>query len=249
MTRRPQSPPQPIRTLDETERKFLLGIDAVDELLARFYAQGLSEEIHGEPGARAFARTTYLDTNDFALYRSSFTSARRRLRIREYASAPPGEAPRLTGRCFLELKTSSGTRRAKERYEAAPARVEEILEGLRPPDLPGGIEEVLDSYRLLPRMTTWYRRFSLANADASFRFTVDAEIQFCKPTQPRPAGEIATPPALSSIVEGCIAEVKFAGPAPSWLDRAIAGLPEAPDFSKFRAGMEKVLGLDHLGNR
>jgi len=209
-----------------------------------------------------YTRTTYLDTDDFAYFRSCDGPVARRLRIREYASAyAVGETPVLSGMCFLELKQSAGTTRSKIRLEAPPAVLQEILEGRRAESAPvamaadadrrgegegDGMEplralEVLRSElaagRMAPRLSTMYRRTCMTGEGGRVRITLDEGLIFSLPQPIGAAGEPA--PARDVVATGParVLEIKHWGETPEWLARAVDGLSPAPSFSKFRVGM------------
>jgi hypothetical protein len=206
-----------------------------------------------------YTRTTYLDTDDFAYFRSCDGPVARRLRIREYASAyAVGETPILSGMCFLELKQSAGTSRSKIRLEAPPAVLQEILDGRRaegahvmPADRADegdgdGMEplralEVLRSElaagRIAPRLSTMYRRTCMTGEGGRVRITLDEGPIFSLPQPIGAAGEPA--PARNIVATGParVLEIKHWGETPDWLARAVDGLSPAPSFSKFRVGM------------
>jgi len=211
-----------------------------------------------------YTRTTYLDTDDYAYFRSCDEPVARRLRIREYAAAyAVGETPVLSGMCFLELKQSVGTTRSKIRLEAPPAVLQEILDGRRaasgPVVMPAdaaaeraaesdgdGMEplraiEVLRSElaagRLAPRLSTMYRRTCMTGEGGRVRITLDEGLIFSLPQPIGAAGEPA--PARDVVATGParVLEIKHWGETPEWLARAVDGLSPAPSFSKFRVGM------------
>lgn len=207
------------------EHKYLLDADA-----ARFVWAAASAHLKPmEDPARpiGFARTTYFDTRDLAYYRSARGPIARRIRVREYATATaPGAPPRLSDRCFLELKQSAGGLRVKTRIELEPETVAERLASH--PDAP-----------LAPVLTTWYRRSSLAE-DGCLRVTLDDEVCYCAPTA---VGSpcAGAPPRVLARGPAFVLEVKRWGDAPAWLRRALRGLEEAVDFSKFSSGMQAAI--------
>lgn len=195
----------------------------------------------------AYTRTTYLDTDRMDYYRSGDDgeSVHVRLRIREYAAASGLlDAPVLTGRCFLELKESIGPLRHKVRFAAPPRAVQRLVgraaavgDGAR---LNPSIARRLRQDRPEPRVTTWYRRASFADARARVRITIDDAVRICKPCWPGEAGAAAEPGDTIAEVGGLIVELKYSGDAPDWLTRAVANLPRASGLSKFVLAMRVI---------
>jgi hypothetical protein len=212
---------------DQGERKFLL-----DEPTARTVWQHASERLQLQlrDAARpvTYHRTTYFDTPDHVYYRGSGPVATR-IRVREYATAcAPGAAPTLMRPCFLELKQSAAGLRSKTRLEVTEAReVEKHLVQW------GGS-------RLVPCLTTWYQRSALTDATERIRITLDSDLRYCPP-QPLGAPCAADPEAVERVKQ-LILEVKVWGTHPHWLQRLLRTVCEAAEFSKFRSGMQAVLG-------
>ena len=204
------------------EHKYLLDADAALSVWAAASAHLLP--LHDPARPVGFVRTTYFDTRDLAYYRSARGPVARRLRVREYATATaPDEAPRLSDRCFLELKQSAGGLRQKTRIELPPHALAGYL--ARQPDAP-----------LAPVLTTWYRRTSLSDLDGRLRVTLDDGVCFCAPAA---VGSPCTggPQRVLAREPAFVLEIKRWGDAPAWLGRALRGLDEAVGFSKFSAGM------------
>ena len=204
----------------------------------------------------AWTRTTYLDTDDFAYLRSSATRTHRRLRVREYAAASAGNAPRLTGACFVELKENTGTLRSKIRCAAPAEDIAALLRG----EIPGGsrltsrsnaawialLKRIIDE-QPRPRVTTWYRRDTLLAESGRVRVTVDAGFAVCAPVAPGAPGTPATPATILESLDATIVEVKLAGEKPEWLSRAMETVEEAHGFSKFRRAMEVIAAVPSRG--
>jgi hypothetical protein len=218
-------PVGPAAPASQHEHKYLPDAEAARSVWAVASAHLRALEDPARP--IAYVRTTYFDTPDLTYYRSARGPVARRIRVREYASATaPGEPPRLSERCFLELKESAGGQRSKLRLELEPQEVALHLENH--PDAP-----------LAPVLTTWYRRRSLADAGERLRVTLDEEVCFCAPTT------VGSPCAdvLGRIVArgpAFVLEVKRWADAPPWLGRTLGSIREAVGFSKFSAGMLAV---------
>jgi hypothetical protein len=204
-------------------------------------------EVHqpGEP--IAYTRTTYLDTDELDLLRAP-GPIRRRLRIREYASAPDlGSPGTLTGVAYLELKASADGHRAKARVAIAQPTIERLLAG----ETPHAAFEVLarrtaadwlTGATFRPRMTTWYRRTSMI-APCGLRVTLDHGVAFCAPTFATVPGGLAAPSDVVGTWPPTVLEIKASGPLPTWLARELHGLEPSTGLSKFEAGMRAVCKL------
>ncbi|MBI2894829.1 MAG: VTC domain-containing protein [Deltaproteobacteria bacterium] len=239
------------RWTSEVERKLVMTRSGVERFLDAV-APWIHEEIYDAARPVAYARTTYLDTDRLEYFRSGRTgSFHRRLRIREYASAQDlAGAPALTGACFLELKENAGPLRHKVRFASTPDRIDQIVRSH------GELEESTAELGLLarrlradrptPRVTTWYRRSSFADADCRVRITVDSGIELCGPVSPGAAGSLAEPPTVLGRVDGWIVELKHAGQPPEWLARAVSRLPPARGLSKFALGMRAMAAITTL---
>jgi hypothetical protein len=185
--------------------------------------------------------TTYLDTSDLRYFLSFDGTVARRLRIREYENG----AGAASSACYLELKQTSSSKRSKVRLAAPFPILARLIEG--DPEVGDGwavddprraalraLREELAQGQVAARVGTWYRRRCLTTGPA-LRVTLDEELTFFhpgalgapRPKQPEP---LALGPAQ-------VLEVKYAGELPSWLEHALRGLTEAPQFSKFRTGM------------
>jgi hypothetical protein len=187
--------------------------------------------------------TTYLDTSDRRYLRSCDGPIARRLRIREYEGATPGDqaAP-----CYLELKQTVGTSRSKVRLAAPIAVLARLvagdpLEGLLRDREPGDValrELALELAQgpLAPCVGTSYQRRCLV-AGPALRVTLDEDLTFFHP------GALGAPHASQAALAvgpSWVLEVKYGGLMPAWLSDALAGLDELPELSKFRLGMMAV---------
>ena len=209
-------------------------------------------EVHDPDRPVQWTRTTYLDTDELAYYRSGATrGASRRLRIREYASAPDlVEPPLLTGDCLLELKESLGNTRSKVRLHASPEIITTLVDSSGH-EMPGTARgdsravEMLRSWlrrdRPRPRATTWYRRVARTGDAGNVRISVDRALFFARPESVGRAGMPAEPCGIVARAAEQVVEVKLTADAPTWLRKAMATLPESAGFSKFRVAMNAVL--------
>ena len=224
----------------EQERKFLVD-EAAALAFLRTIAPHVEPLVHDPARPAAWNRTTYFDTDDLAYLRGGW----RRLRVREYASAEHDDAPpRLTGDCWLELKETEGTTRAKSRFRAPARVIAELVErGERPASGDDDALAVLAACfredRPRPVMTSWYRRAAwTATARTGLRITLDRNVEFGPPAE---IGAGARPATTTARVPGLILEVKHAlDDAPGWLLAALAEVPPQAPLSKYRLGMELV---------
>jgi hypothetical protein len=244
---------------DEHEIKFAVPMSQVDVFFAETGGR-LCPQVYDEALPVAFSRTTYLDTPELSYLASSKEPVSRRLRIREYAgAAAAGEPVRLMDLCYLEYKESQAGQRSKARVRVAAHDIAEILhrparlvDGLRNP----GKSELrsaqvlvreLEGKRLLPQLTTWYRRQSLRDASGCVRVTLDTELAFCHPVGLGAAGNAGQPVLPAERVAGhapaCLLEVKSMGEPPAWLERAMRtlGKPPGTRLSKYAMGMRMLL--------
>lgn len=236
----------------EHERKFLVPATLATVFLDA--VEGVTRvEIHDPSRPIAYARTTYLDTPSLGYLRSSASGVAKRLRIREYASAPDLETPPvLTGECFLELKESANSLRTKCRFAAPPEVIARLVQSGGemfvsnddPQSALGALVAMLREDLPAPRMTTWYRRVSRSGEGGRVRVTVDDGLCFARPRTVGMPGRLAAPAPEDVVaqVEGRVVEVKYRGKAPAWLVEALRILPETLGFSKFREGMAALLG-------
>jgi hypothetical protein len=245
----------------EHEQRFIL----TRAQAATFYAAvgpRASLELYDEVRPISYTRTTYLDTDDFAYFRSCDGPVARRLRVREYASASaPSEPAVLSSICFLELKQNAGTTRSKVRLSAPPAFLQQLIDGrdggggaasarklnaLAGAPVCGGIEALaaltaiqaeLAAAPMAPRLSTWYRRTCMTGESGRVRITLDEGLTFCRPQPLGQPGDRIEPRDVIATGPARILEIKFWGDAPEWLVRATVGLTGVPNFSKFRIGM------------
>jgi hypothetical protein len=203
-------------------------------------------EIYDPERPISYTRTTYLDTNDLAYFRTGGGAPARRLRVREYAVAStPKDAPVISGVAFVELKEHDGPARRKVRLAASPAEIAHLLaerEAGPAPTMTAVQAEIARELALptmAPRLATWYRRLCLTAEGRRVRITVDENLTFC---QPQPIGEAGAPAApgereVIAAFPARVLEVKHCGEMPFWLGPALESLEPADSFSKFRMGM------------
>ncbi len=217
-----QTAPAGLLPSSESERKFLLDTETANDIWLRA-SRRLRPQVRDAARPVTYHRTTYFDTPDHAYYRGTGPIARR-VRVREYATAPhEGEALWLMRPCFLELKQSAHGLRSKTRME---------IEG---PDLEGHLTRCC-GHGLEPCLTTWYRRSALTGDSERIRMTLDMDLRYCAPEAI--GAPCRTPATEFARASSLVLEIKTWGPLPFWLRSLVRRLQEAADFSKFRAGMQ-----------
>jgi hypothetical protein len=233
----------------EHEERFLL----TRKQVARFFSAitpRATLETYDRAKPVSYTRTTYLDTDDFAYFRSCEGPLARRLRVREYAMASTlEEPPVLSGIAFVELKQNAGTARSKVRLSADPDLLRRLLDRNQPRDAAlatleplsalATIEREINTPSMAPRLTTWYRRACMTAEAGRVRITLDQNLTFYAPQTLGAVGEEVGPRVSDAIAAGParILEIKLWGEMPGWLGEALSGLRPAPHFSKFRMGM------------
>lgn len=234
----------------ESEYRYQLA-SAEARALVRLAADHLSHDVYNPKNPVSYTRTTYFDTADRALAKSLSEPVTRRLRVRQYASAPTTVAePLLDSSAFLECKDSSGLRRLKTRYRTRPETLRALLTG----SLATVSEEDMKALRAQPRLyefvrairreeyqpvfSTWYRRVSLSTTGV--RITIDENVNFCGPQAIGDVGTRARPKHTFDLLAGRIVEIKLTGAAPSWLANAMVSLPSVATPSKFQRGLSAI---------
>ena len=198
------------------ERKFLLDRTQASRLLAVARSR-MAPDRPGE-SKRAPTFTTYFDTEDRELYRR--LEGVFRVRVREYAD----------GARFLEAKYGTGVRRTKVRLPMRGPFREVWAELLRalPDDV--AITDRLREGDLAPCLTTTYARQSFRSPNEGLRVTLDTGFAVSTPSNE----------AEVSFGDRLVAEVKYLGSIPPWLERELARFDEAHGFSKFRWGCAAI---------
>jgi hypothetical protein len=203
-------------------------------------------EIYDRERPISYTRTTYLDTDDLAYFRTGAGQPARRLRVREYAvAATAKDAPILSGVAFVELKEHDGPTRRKIRLAASPAEIAQLLADRNAGPSSGmtaGQAELARELALAtmaPRLATWYRRLCLTADARRVRITLDENLTFCRPQPLGDVGSLAAPRERDVLAAfpARVLEVKHCGEMPFWLGPALESLQPAESFSKFRMGM------------
>ncbi len=203
-------------------------------------------EIYDPERPISYTRTTYLDTDDLAYFRTGDGAPARRLRVREYAVAATAKGtPVLSGVTFVELKQHDGPARRKVRLAASPAEIVRLLAQRQAGPAPGMTAAEVEIARELalptmaPRLATWYRRLCLTGDARRVRITLDENLTFCRPQPIGETGALAAPREREVVAAfpARVLEVKYCGEMPLWLGPALESLQPADSFSKFRMGM------------
>lgn len=203
--------------LTRVDRKYVLGLDALPDLLGAL-PPGTRRLVIG--GRDAFGyESVYFDTPDLDAFRRAAGRRRRRYKVRT-------RTYRDTGGCWLEVKTRGprGTT-VKQRREHDPAAPDAVGDGiafvraaLRGQGVPAG------DLDLRPTLTTRYRRRTLLLPDGA-RVTVDTGLEW------RGAAGTAAVPAHAVVETKSVAGASAA-------DRALWALGHRPArISKYATGL------------
>ena len=238
----------------EVEHRFLVdGDDA-----ARFAAlldEHLCEEILDRANPVCHVVTTYFDTDDRRLFRTSRETGLGRVRLRQYAGAASDDAPAFIGStCALELKEATVESRRKARIVAPPAEIQRLLyeEGWLE-DSHATAVSTMPLFRaasaigtgiLRPTLTTTFRRRAWVGPE--IRVTLDDGVLFAAPGGLRQPGDPAAPNGIFSRLPRRVLEVKLAVTAPDWLARAMRTCRMAHRFSKYRDGLLAAQRIEAL---
>ncbi len=197
-----------------------------------------------------FVRTTYFDTDELTLFRSHSRGSARRVRIRQYASAPDHRTPpRLGGTCAFEVKESTLLGRRKARLVGLPEDIARILAGRdggvarRAPPLLDAAARSIELELMRPRLTTWFRRLTFEAK--GLRVTLDQATEFARPTELGKAGQLAAPLWVVGRGPPLVLEVKLRVEPPVWLWTAMRRLSVGTQFSKFRDGLLAMQRAEH----
>ena len=224
----------------EFERKFVVPAESAARFLEAIESR-TALELADRARPVSYNRTTYLDTPDRAFFRSGGTGIARKLRIREYANARvPGAPPAFSSEIYFEIKESGNGFRSKVRVPLAGLAAELFSSDMLAthPSL-SSIREVLAGQRVVPMLTTFYRRVRRTCLDAPVCVTVDTDVRFSPPVEPGCALICASP---LYFLRGAIIEIKTAGVLPAWLVDELGQAGEATAFSKFEHGMRLLEG-------
>lgn len=221
------------------------------------------------PNPQHFSTTVYFDTPSNALLRQALSEPEHnlKLRCREYydlhpslteVAVDPRQIVHYQPSMWLELKSKVGVRTRKARLELNKREVPAFLRGEHPafsdPEGPGGesAQIIVEACRSLnePLRASClvnYRRLAFQDAVGELRVTLDLDIAFYAP----PADLWTRNYALLRHTLGpargqsrqAIIEVKRHGPAPAWLELALAEAGvQSVGYSKFAAGAQAVNG-------
>lgn len=155
--------------MDRIDRKFLIPLETLDEILAALSERYRVLEVEGR---RMTAYSTcYYDTPDLAMYHAHHAGRNHRykVRVRQYAGAPVR---------YLEVKLkANGGRTVKERV--ALGQDTNPLDQLAETGLLG-IAGRFRASSLTPSMLVEYTRVTLARPEAAERITLDFDVTFTR---------------------------------------------------------------------
>ena len=175
----------------EFEERFLLTRAQVTRFFASL-ARHAAVEIYDRERPIAYTRTTYLDTDDFAFYRScdrpgGAPAAVSRIRDGGVAGrrADPVVARRPGAQAdrrdvALEGAAVGDADRAAA-ADRTPAGSATIRSRSSSSCALGVIQQELRHPTMAPRLTTWYRRAALTAESGRIRITLDERLTFCRP--------------------------------------------------------------------
>ena len=236
--------PSPAPVSQDRERRFLPSREALESFL-RAASAWTKPCVYDNGLPFAFTRTTYFDTEQRDFLDSCQHGHTQRLRLREYAGTADLAQPAvLTGTRFLELKTNRREQRTKVRAPLTAEEASALLAGTALPESSAAARLLRDSPHspVRPWVMAWYRRSTLANADASVRITVDEDLMFALPPEHSRQDLPAAPTRLIQQAPATLMEVKWWGSSPAWLAGLLEQLQafETHD-SKFEQGMRALL--------
>ena len=228
----------------EHEHRFLLTSQEARQFVRAVSAR-LTLDVYDALRPVAYSHTTYYDTPKRELWNDELTGAGHRVRVRQYASAedPTSEA-RFADRVYLELKSSTDSRRQKLRFPFLPEQLRDLLQEGSTADLPDSstaraLVTRIRTAELSPVFSTWYRRMSMSQGKV--RVTIDENVAFCPPCAFADAGQAKSPSDALGMITGRVVEIKVRGAMPDWLATAMASLGGSESVSKFRRGMQILL--------
>ena len=225
------------------ERRYLLDRRQADGLLG-VVASRLHRVVYDPARPIAYARTTYLDTDDLRSFHAQPGPAPVRCRVRQYASAADVHAPpRLTRACYLELDEGTARLRSRQRLALDPSCEAAVaIDPCPSPRLLRVLGGIGRRGGLFPKVTTWVRRTTFRSFLGDLRIALDEAIVYAPPTWLGPPGEIAIPRGLIALGPSRLVSIKHRDAwLPPWLARLLADLPEALEFSRYRSAMSALL--------
>jgi hypothetical protein len=198
----------------------------------------------------------YFDSADFMLYRRAvLTESSLKFRLRTYTTY--GDLTKMDPQGFFECKIGQKGKKFKLRSMLPVVRAAELMVPAKPAPAGTGrlglpttgrlsiaadsrfmwkARRVLGEFQMTARLTVSYVREAFVSSDGSLRITFDEHYR-AAPIMPGGVTPLDGPPGTLSDI---IAEVKFVGTLPAWLQELLEanGLPlGGVTFSKFRQGV------------
>ena len=238
----------------EVEHKFLVDADDAARIAA-IVSERLDVEVMDRANPVAHVVSTYFDTEDRRLFRSSAATGFGRVRIRQYAGAATADGDAAIGQtCAFELKEATAESRRKARIVATPEDIDRLLyqDGWMR-DAHAGAQSTTPLFRaasaigtgvLRPTLTTSFRRRAWVGRE--IRVTLDEGVLFAAPAGLRRPGDPAAPHGVFSRLPHCVFEVKLGVGLPGWLARAMRGRRLTVRFSKYRDGLLAAQRIEAL---
>jgi len=238
----------------EVEHRFLVDADDAASF-ASLVGEHLGEEIVDRASPVNHVVTTYFDTEDRRLFRTSARTGLFRVRVRQYAHADSPRASAFVGdTCALELKEATAESRRKARIVATPDDIDRLLyrDGWLE-DVPTSTASTMPLFRaasaigsgvLRPTLTTTFRRRAWVGPE--LRVTLDEDVLFAAPGGMRRPGDPAAPNGVFCRLPRRVVEVKLLASAPDWLAAAMRGCRLSTLFSKYREGLLAARRIEAL---
>lgn len=240
------------------ERKYVLATPIAEALRAAVEARLRREAF--VPG-RTLTRihSIYFDSEDFTLFRQSLAdeASNLKFRVRSYGDAAAAGAVDRDAffECKLGVTAADARRKHKLRVRLRPQQASALFNGEAVQRASTDMLSLANKqhfwrkalrfvreHRLIPRLSVAYVREAFVSDDGRLRVTFDdgyLASRIHTGVTSRPADARA---ALSGRI---IAEVKFVGAFPAWLEAAMAALgvaSEGQSFSKFKTGVPLLYG-------
>jgi hypothetical protein len=240
---------------NRVEWKFVLA-PAVAALVRDEVAQRLHLEEFIPGRKKTLMHSIYFDSADFMLYRRAvLTESSLKFRLRTYTTY--GDLTKMDPQGFFECKIGQKGKKFKLRSMLPVVRAAELMVPAKPAPAGTGrlglpttgrlsiaadsrfmwkARRVLGEFQMTARLTVSYVREAFVSSDGSLRITFDEHYR-AAPIMPGGVTPLDGPPGTLSDI---IAEVKFVGTLPAWLQELLEanGLPlGGVTFSKFRQGV------------
>lgn len=206
------------------DRKYVLTVDAVDELLGRFGSDVRVLEIEGLRRLRY--ESIYFDTPDLAAYRLAAHRRPRRFKVRTRTYVD-------TQQCVFEVKLRSGRGdTVKHRIDHEISRFDQLTDDAT--HFLGGFQTLSSVRELRPTLTTSYQRTTLLHDGC--RTTLDVDVTCAATSDVAAAGR----GLRAAFRDRVIVETKCPG-GPGNVDRLLWSAGARPvAVSKYATGMAAI---------